>query len=290
MHWGVAGRSWHDRPWACVVPCLVMGRANNQSNNDVLFPGPTMPCSQPKPLNQSHPACLRAKTLAPKALTGKNKVQHCSCFHQDPQESHSSRQHVLSSQQPSMADQQHQPTGGQQQAPGPMSLQQLQAANYYASMPLESPLFLPILPVRPGRRSNTRAWTWTGLDCGSCTAPPHAPQVEPSPTTGIQHLIPPLFQGNAPRQVVGGGRDAGIGPAQLPSPVRGCLGVQGLPGIRAHLEQCLGAASRAGRGLGKAHWASLQPAASTASACSACRACRGLLGASACPSRPSPAV
>lgn len=42
-----------------------------------------------------------------------------------------------------MADQQ-QPTG--QQAPG-LALQQLQAANYYGNMPLESPLFLPIMPV-----------------------------------------------------------------------------------------------------------------------------------------------
>lgn len=49
-----------------------------------------------------------------------------------------------------MADQQHQPTGGQQAPPGPMSLQQLQAANYYANMPLESPLFLPIMPVSAG--------------------------------------------------------------------------------------------------------------------------------------------
>ena len=46
-----------------------------------------------------------------------------------------------------MADQ-HQPTG--QQAPG-LALQQLQAANYYGNMPLESPLFLPIMPVSAHR-------------------------------------------------------------------------------------------------------------------------------------------
>jgi hypothetical protein len=51
-----------------------------------------------------------------------------------------------------MADQ-HQPTG--QQAPG-LSLQQLQAANFYANMPLESPLFLPIMPVS-GHRIQTHS-------------------------------------------------------------------------------------------------------------------------------------
>lgn len=86
-----------------------------------------------------------------------------------------------------MAEQQTDPG---QAAPQQLALQQLQAANYYGNMPLESPLFLPIMPV------------------------------EPSPTTGIQHLIPPLFQGNAGRQAVGGGHGAGIagGGHQLPSP------------------------------------------------------------------------
>lgn len=51
-----------------------------------------------------------------------------------------------------MADQ-HQPTG--QQAPG-LALQQLQAANYYGNMPLESPLFLPIMPVS-GHRIQTHS-------------------------------------------------------------------------------------------------------------------------------------
>lgn len=59
----------------------------------------------------------------------------------------------------------------------------------------------------------------------------HAPQVEPSPTTGIQHLIPPLFQGNTARQALAGaghGRDDRAA-AQAPSPVRG--GAAGSRGI-----------------------------------------------------------
>eukprot|EP00879_Flechtneria_rotunda_P024251 GHRR01025700.1.p2 GENE.GHRR01025700.1~~GHRR01025700.1.p2 ORF type:complete len:111 (+),score=17.71 GHRR01025700.1:41-334(+) len=70
-----------------------------------------------------------------------------------------------------------------------------QAGNYFAtnSMPLESPLLLPNLPV------------------------------EPSPTTGIQHLIPPLFQGSTAWQAAAGqpavSREA-IAAAQIPSPVR----------------------------------------------------------------------
>lgn len=71
--------------------------------------------------------------------------------------------------------------------------------------------------------------------------------MEPSPTTGIQHLIPPLFQGNAGRQAVAGGREAGIGGTQLPSPVRGLTGVAGgardtcmrseVPGARQKVQQ-----------------------------------------------------
>lgn len=49
-----------------------------------------------------------------------------------------------------MAEQQTDPG---QAAPQQLALQQLQAANYYGNMPLESPLFLPIMPVSAGRHA-----------------------------------------------------------------------------------------------------------------------------------------
>jgi hypothetical protein len=60
-----------------------------------------------------------------------------------------------------MADQQ-QPTG--QQAPG-LALQQLQAANYYGNMPLESPLFLPIMPVSGRPFKQSKRGLGLDLDC-----------------------------------------------------------------------------------------------------------------------------
>eukprot|EP00882_Tetradesmus_deserticola_P017987 GHRQ01019298.1.p1 GENE.GHRQ01019298.1~~GHRQ01019298.1.p1 ORF type:complete len:345 (+),score=110.01 GHRQ01019298.1:151-1035(+) len=70
-----------------------------------------------------------------------------------------------------------------------------QQQQFYASMPLESPLFLPMMPV------------------------------DPSPTTGLQHLIPPLFGNQQGRQALGNHAGAGFAgmPAgavgQMPSPV-----------------------------------------------------------------------
>ncbi|WIA44438.1 hypothetical protein OEZ86_007194 [Tetradesmus obliquus] len=71
-----------------------------------------------------------------------------------------------------------------------------QQQQFYANMPLESPLFLPMMPV------------------------------DPSPTTGLQHLIPPLFGNQQGRQAMGnhagagvGGMPAGAVPGQMPSPV-----------------------------------------------------------------------
>jgi hypothetical protein len=62
-------------------------------------------------------------------------------------------------EQQQQQQQQHGPPAPAAQLPGggsvqqmmeqnALTLQQLQAANYYAGMPLESPLFLPIMPVR----------------------------------------------------------------------------------------------------------------------------------------------
>lgn len=142
-----------------------------------------------------------------------------------------------------MSDQ-HQPTNGGQEAPHQLTLQQLQAANYYANMPLESPLFLPIMPVGV---STAFKHDCVDLDCSLTWAAlpgPARAQVEPSPTTGIQHLIPPLFQGNTARQVVAGGRDAGIAGAQLPSPVRARLCVGGALSLHTCMLEGLGTFSK----------------------------------------------
>jgi hypothetical protein len=64
----------------------------------------------------------------------------------------------------------------------------------------DSPVFLPVLPVRllsqPSLSSIVPPQSDDDLPDGRF---PDAPQIEPSPTTGIQHMIPPLFHGSAAR-------------------------------------------------------------------------------------------
>lgn len=57
----------------------------------------------------------------------------------------------------------------------------------------ESPVFLPVLAVRKARRDRREKVALTRHD-GHLGL-----QIEPSPTTGIQHMIPPLFHGSAAR-------------------------------------------------------------------------------------------
>jgi hypothetical protein len=103
-----------------------------------------------------------------------------------------------------------------------------QQQQFYANMPLESPLFLPIMPVSCNLEANTACWAWSTLCSDSLTLLGHrVHQVDPSPTTGLQHLIPPLFGNQQGRQAMGnhagagvGGMPAGAVPGQMPSPVR----------------------------------------------------------------------
>jgi hypothetical protein len=71
------------------------------------------------------------------------------------------------------------------------------------------------------------------------------PQVEPSPTTGLQHLIPPLFQANAGRGGVGGGRGGAQDAIGMPlvSPVSGGVGAPGQGG-QEDLEGTMGTGRR----------------------------------------------
>ena len=62
----------------------------------------------------------------------------------------------------------------------------------------ESPVFLPVLTVR----GNDLSWALTA----SYGVP--VAQIEPSPTTGIQHIIPPLFHGSAARLTLANRQEA----------------------------------------------------------------------------------
>lgn len=113
------------------------------------------------------------------------------------------------------------PPSGHRHAPTALGLNHL-APNFFGTMPMDSPLFLPVVPVHPVDLTCCGRAEDECLNDSRC----FCSQVEPSPTTGIQHLIPPLFQHTATRHAMGvqagssGKASADPGPASpLPSPV-----------------------------------------------------------------------
>jgi hypothetical protein len=116
-------------------------------------------------------------------------------------------------------------------SPAPTITMAGQQQQFYANMPLESPLFLPIMPVSCSLVAGRAVLAWSTLASDSLTLLGHlVRQVDPSPTTGLQHLIPPLFGNQQGRQAMGNHAGAGVGgmpagalPGQMPSPVRARL-------------------------------------------------------------------
>jgi len=87
---------------------------------------------------------------------------------------------------------------------------------------MDSPLFMPVLQVGQWRWSkvgNRRAAfeaPHTRAPLVDLHAPPASPQVEPSPTTGMTNIIPPLFQQQQPVVKRGDREPAAIEQQRLP--------------------------------------------------------------------------